>query len=203
MSSNRLFDAVLRTAAAGAILAATATLPAAPAQAGEVVTTNCLHGSRESQSFDSNNEYADKYGSDYGDRYGTSYSFTRPDRVRSHRGFGFRRGFVSNSTNPNGGGAISEVDSGSNSGYGSGSSRAYGVDSKNGYGDDSCVETRRELVNPYVIQVPPPQTEKDMAESVTRERLWQARCRPVIHQEADGVRRYHYAAVGCDYGRYE
>ena len=33
--------------------------------------------------------------------------------------------------------------------------------------------------------------------------LWQARCHPVIRQDQYGVPRYHYAAPGCDLGKYE
>jgi hypothetical protein len=203
MSSNRLFDAVLRTAATSAILAAVATFPAAPAQAGEVVTTNCLHGSGERHSVGYGNTYDEQSGSAYGNRFGTAYSFTRPDTFRARRGFGFRRGFAATSTNPHGGGAISGADAGSGTGYTGGSSQGYDVGSRNSYGDDSCVETRHELVNPYVILVPPPQTDRDVADVASRDRLWQARCRPVIRQDVQGVRRYQYAAPGCDYGKYE
>ena len=203
MSANCLLNAVLRTAAASAMLAAAATLAAAPAQAGEVVMRNCLHGTAESHSFGYANTYSDEYGRDYGDRYGSSYSYTRPDSVWSRGRFGFRRGFVANSTNPNGGGAISGGDSGSGSGYRGGSSTGYGTGSRTAYGDDSCVEVRRELTNPYLIPVPSPLTEKDVADAAGRERLWQARCRPVIRQDVHGVRRYQYAAPGCEYGKYE
>jgi len=82
-----------------------------------------------------------------------------------------------------------------NNGWGNGSGRGYG------YG--GCIETRHELVNPYVIHVPPPKTEKEVAEAAERDRLWQARCRPTIRQDQYGVRRYHYSAPGCEYGKYE
>jgi hypothetical protein len=82
-------------------------------------------------------------------------------------------------------------------------STSYGSGSVGGYGYGGCVEIRRELVNPYVIPVPPPKTEKELAEAAERERLWEARCRPVIRQDQYGVRRYHYAAPGCEYGKYE
>jgi hypothetical protein len=203
MSRYRLRYGTRCSATCIATLAGILLLQAPSAQAGEIVTRNCLHGSGESHSFGYSNGYGEEYGSDYGDRYGTTYSYTRPDSFRSRRGFGFRRGFVSNSTNPNGGGTIGGADSGSSSGHSSGSSHGYDVGSRSGYGDDSCIEIRRELVNPYVIQVPPPQTEKDVADAAARDGLWQARCRPVIRQDASGVRRYQYAASGCEYGKYE
>jgi len=65
------------------------------------------------------------------------------------------------------------------------------------------LRARRELVNPYVIPVPKPKTEKEVAEAAERDRLWVARCKPVIRQDQYGVRRYHYAAPGCEYGKYE
>jgi hypothetical protein len=191
------------SAACISTLAAILLLQGPSAQAGEVITRNCLHGSGESHSFGYRNEYGEEYGSDHGSRHGTSYSYTRPDDFRFQRGFGFRRGFIANTINPNGGGSISGADSGSSNGYRSGSDSGYGAGSRSGYGDDSCIEIRRELVNPYIISVPQPQTEKDVADAAARDRLWQARCRPVIRQDQHGVRRYQYAAAGCDYGKYE
>jgi len=213
MSANRLLNGLLRATAAGAILAAVATLSASAAQAGEIVTRNCLHGSAESNSFGYRNWHADQYGNGYGDSYGSANSYTRPDSIRTesfrpdgfrhHKGFGFRRGLATTTTNPNGGGTASGAEAGTGSGYGSGSSHGYGYGSTNAYGDDSCVEIRRELTNPYVIQVPPPATEKDVADAAARDRLWQARCKPIIRQDAHGVRRYVFAAAGCEYGKYE
>lgn len=73
-----------------------------------------------------------------------------------------------------------------------------------GSGGVSCVEVwRNGLRNPYVVSVPPPASQQDIADADARERLWQARCRPVIRQDTYGVRRYHYAAPGCEYGKYE
>jgi hypothetical protein len=88
-------------------------------------------------------------------------------------------------------------------GFGYGYSYGYGGGSGGGYGSGSCVETWHKLVNPYVIQVPAPQSEQDVAETASRERLWEARCKPVIRQDQYGVRRYHYAAPGCENGKYE
>lgn len=80
---------------------------------------------------------------------------------------------------------------------------SYGGGSGSSYGSGGCVSIKRELVNPYVIEVPQPRTEKEIADAAERDRLWQARCRPVIRQDHYGVRRYHYAAPGCEYGKYE
>jgi hypothetical protein len=132
-------------------LAAIALLHASPAQAGSIITSNCLHG----------------FGHGYGFNYNRSYNNSWGD------------------------------------GYLGGNAAGYGGGSSGGYGDGGCVEIQRELVNPYVIQVPQPQTEKDIADAAARERLWQARCRPVIRQDQYGVRRYHYSAPGCEYGKYE
>jgi hypothetical protein len=185
------------------------------AHAGEIVTRDCLHGSEESRRAGYGSTYGEQYGSGYGDRSGTTYSYTRPDSIWSrgesgaHRGFRFHRGFgphpgvVATTSDPNGGGAIGTADAGTSSGYRGGSNTGYDVGSTSAYGSDSCVEIRRELTNPYLIHVPPPQNEKDVADVAARERLWQARCRPIIRQDVQGVRRYQYAAAGCDYGRYE
>jgi hypothetical protein len=88
-------------------------------------------------------------------------------------------------------------------GYFGGNAAGYGSRSRHGYRDSGCVETRHELGNPYVIHVAPPQGERAVAEAAEHERLWRSRCRPVIRQDAYGMRRYHYAAPGCDYGKYE
>jgi hypothetical protein len=184
-------------------LAAILLLQMPSAHAGEIVTRDCLHGSEESRRAGYGTTYGEEYGSGYGDRSGTTYSYTRPDRVWSRGAFRFRRGVVSTTSDPNGGGAIGTADAGTSSGYRSGSNAGYDVGSTSAYGSDSCVEIRRELTNPYVIHVPPPQNEKDVADIAARERLWQARCRPIIRQDVQGVRRYQYAAAGCDYGRYE
>ena len=45
--------------------------------------------------------------------------------------------------------------------------------------------------------------EREEAEAAERERLWLARCRPTVEHDQYGVRRYRYAAAGCEYGRYE
>ena len=84
-----------------------------------------------------------------------------------------------------------------------GSATGYGSASGSSYGQAGCVGTKRELTNPFVITIPQPHTEKEIAESAERIRLWQARCRPVVRQDQYGVRRYHYAAPGCEYGKYE
>jgi hypothetical protein len=53
------------------------------------------------------------------------------------------------------------------------------------------------------MNVPQPRSDEEIAESAARDRLWQARCRPVIHQDIYGVKRYIYSAPGCEYGKYE
>ena len=204
MSPKRLHNTMRRTLAGVAILATILLLQAASAQAGEIVTRDCLHGSEDSHRVGLGNSYGEEYGSGYGDRYGTTYTYTRPDRVWSRGAFRFHRGgVVSTTSDPNGGGAVGGAESGTNSGYRGGSSTGYEVGSRSAYGSDNCVEIRRELTNPYIINVPPPQNEKDVADLAARERLWQARCKPVIRQDVHGVRRYQYAAPGCDYGKYE
>ena len=90
-----------------------------------------------------------------------------------------------------------------NYGTGNGNTTAWGSGSGGGYGIGGCVEIQGELVNPYVIEVPQPRTEKEIADAAARGRLWEARCRPTIRQDHYGVRRYHYAAPGCEYGKYE
>ncbi len=72
-----------------------------------------------------------------------------------------------------------------------------------GYGSGNCVEIEGPLTNPYVIEVPPPKGDKEIAEAAERQRLWLARCKPVIRQDHYGVRRYHYAVPDCEYGKYE
>ena len=46
-------------------------------------------------------------------------------------------------------------------------------------------------------------SEEEIAESRERDRRWVARCRPYLRQDQYGVSRYHYAARGCEYGKYE
>ena len=203
MSPKRFSDTMRRSSTGVAVLAAIVLLQAASAQAGEIVTRDCLHGSEESHRVGLGNTFGEEFGSSQGNRYGTTYTYTRPSTVWSRGAFRFHRGVVSTTTDPNGGGSAAGADAGTSSGYRSGSSTGYEVGSRSGYGSDGCVEIRRELTNPYVIHVPPPQNEKDVADLAARERLWQARCRPVIKQDVHGVRRYQYAAPGCDYGKYE
>jgi hypothetical protein len=53
------------------------------------------------------------------------------------------------------------------------------------------------------ITVPAPRDDREAAASAERERLWLARCRPASRLDAHGVRRYWYAAPGCEFGKYE
>jgi hypothetical protein len=203
MSRKHFSDTMRRPSTGVAVLAAIFLLQAASAQAAEIVTRDCLHGSEESHRVGLGSTFGEEFGSSQGNRYGTTSTYTRPSTVWSRGAFRFHRGVVSTTTDPNGGGTTGGADAGTSSGYRSGSSTGYEVGSRSGYGSDGCVEIRRELTNPYVIHVPPPQNEKDVADLAARERLWQARCKPVIKQDVHGVRRYQYAAPGCDYGKYE
>ena len=203
MSRYRLRYATRCAAACIASLAAILLLR--PAHAGEVITRSCLNGSGESHSSGYGNGFSEQYGSDHGDLYGSSYSYTRPDSFHFGRGgFRFRRGFfVTGATDNNGGGGISGGDAGSSNGFRSGSSNGYDVGSRSTYGSESCVEIRRDLTNPYVIQIRPLHAEGTDKEAEEHDRLWRARCRPVARQDGYGVNRYVYAAPGCEYGRYE
>jgi hypothetical protein len=79
----------------------------------------------------------------------------------------------------------------------------YTTDCVYGYGGHSCTRIWRRLGNPYVMQVPRPRSEEEVTEAAARDRLWEARCRPIVRQDMYGVRRYHYFAPGCEYGKYE
>ncbi|MBI4274892.1 MAG: hypothetical protein HY659_09350 [Rhizobiales bacterium] len=48
-----------------------------------------------------------------------------------------------------------------------------------------------------------PEDPKLTAEAAEREAKWVTRCKPVIRQDRYGVRRYHYAAPGCEFGKAE
>jgi hypothetical protein len=75
---------------------------------------------------------------------------------------------------------------------------------RHGSGGVSCVRVWRDgQANPYVIQVPQAQSDEDKTLAAEHERLWKARCHPVIQQDQYGVPRYRYSAPGCDLGKYE
>ena len=201
-----LLNAVRRTTAL-AILAVAAASLALSAQAAEVITTDCLHGSGNSYAFGSRSENGGVYRNDYGDQFGSRYSYTRPHGSGFNgfrRGFGgrFHRGFLAGARDDNGGGSISGVNAGSNNGSHDGYADETGAGSRTARDSTSCVEVRHELVNPYVIQVPP-RAEAEAREAENHERLWRARCRPAIKQDRYGVNRYVYAAPGCEFGKYE
>lgn len=84
--------------------------------------------------------------------------------------------------------------------------RADGARSRScvGAGDSyTCVTSwRHGATDPNTTAVPAP-TPQELTESRNRERRWLARCRPVVRQDAYGVPRYHYAAAGCEFGKYE
>jgi hypothetical protein len=200
-------DAMRPTAAWAAALATIAVLNIPPVHAGEVRTIDCIRTFSEGQRFD----YRSGYDSNHGDGYGNSYSsgFNGDDRRRSNGGItrGFRDGagqlFVGGTRNGLYGGSIQGSETGASSGYDNGYSSGYGTSSAGGSGSESCVEIRHELINPYVIHVPPTQSTEDSTATNERERLWRARCRPVVTQDKYGVSRYAYSAPGCDYGKTE
>jgi hypothetical protein len=66
---------------------------------------------------------------------------------------------------------------------------------------ESCITMFRKLnPNPYVIHVPAPVSEQEIAEYRQRDMRWEERCKPTIRQDAFGVSRYAYAARGCEFG---
>ncbi len=195
----------IQRAGVAAALAAMLLLHGPAAQAGEVTTTNCLHGFNDAYRSGESQDYTGEYGSNYGDSY--SYSRANSDSRRGFRG-GFRRagshgGLIGGNGNGHGGAGGSGSRAGYNSGYAGGHSNQSGGGSSSGDSLDSCVEIRRELTNPYVIHVQGPQSPDEIAESAHRDRLWRIRCRPVIQQDTFGVNCYRYAAPGCEYGKYE
>jgi len=204
MSRYRFRYATRCPAACIASLTATLLMHAPPAQAGEVVTTDCLHGAGDSYSSSYTKSHADRYGSDYGDTYGNGYSYSRTGSAHFRGGFvgRHRRQLVTGTDNENGGGTLNGSDAGSNSGHREGNTNGSTTGARTSYGSDSCVEIRHELTNPYVIHVPP-RTQAEERETAEHERLWRARCHPVVKQDRYGVDRYVYAAPGCGYGRYE
>ena len=73
-----------------------------------------------------------------------------------------------------------------------------------GRGGISCVHTwHYGSSNPYIIKVPQPQTDEEIADAKERDKLWRNHCRPVVRQDMYGVSRYTYAAPGCEYGKFE
>jgi len=207
MQSKPFRDTMRCTAAWAVTVATIALLHIPPALAGEVRTTDCIHGFSEGQRSD----YSSQFGSSYGNGYGNSYSsgFSGEDQRGFDggftRGFGgrFRHRFIVGSRSGLYGGSNSGAEAGTGSGYDNGYGYGTTTGSRSGSNSDSCVEIRHELTNPYVIHVQPQQSAEDARAVNERERLWRARCRPVAKQDAYGVSRYAYAAPGCEYGRYE
>src|SRR4030081_353537 len=78
----------IQRAGVAAALAATLLLYGPAAQAGEVPTSNCLHGFSDAYRFGASQNYTGEYGSDYGNSHG--YNRTDSDSRRGFRG-GFRR----------------------------------------------------------------------------------------------------------------
>ena len=68
----------------------------------------------------------------------------------------------------------------------------------------SCVHTWRSgNSNPYIIKVPQPESEAEIADAKERDRLWRNHCHPIVKQDVYGVSRYSYSAPGCEYGKFE
>ena len=65
----------------------------------------------------------------------------------------------------------------------------------------SCITHWGARGDPRLRHVPGPRNAQEEAEFIARDRKWIARCRPVIRQDQYGVSRYHYAALGCEFGR--
>ena len=54
-----------------------------------------------------------------------------------------------------------------------------------------------------VIKVPSPRDDQEAAAAAERDRKWVARCRPASQLDDYGVRRFYYAAPGCEFGKHE
>lgn len=54
--------------------------------------------------------------------------------------------------------------------------------------------------DPYLRVVPQPRNVDDMNAAQQRIMRWKERCKPVIHLDALGVRRFSYAAPRCEFG---
>ena len=73
-----------------------------------------------------------------------------------------------------------------------------------GGGGMACIKIYRDgITDPHIRQAPEIRGEREIAEADERDRQWVARCRPIARHDAYGVKRYEYAAAGCQYGRYE
>jgi hypothetical protein len=48
--------------------------------------------------------------------------------------------------------------------------------------------------------VPQSENEAEKERATARDRKWIDRCHPTIAQDRYGVPRYHYAALGCEFG---
>jgi hypothetical protein len=68
------------------------------------------------------------------------------------------------------------------------------------WGSFNCVARIGVATDPYVRQVPQPETEAEKTRATARDHRWIDRCRPVITQDRLGVPRYHYSAPGCEFG---
>ncbi len=46
-----------------------------------------------------------------------------------------------------------------------------------------------------------PQTDEERAEAAEKDRRWVAHCRPALREDRFGMKRYVYAAAGCEFGK--
>ncbi len=68
------------------------------------------------------------------------------------------------------------------------------------YRSFSCTTVWARAQDPNIRIVPAAAAALEQQAFAERDRLWLARCRPVIRQDRYGVSRYHYAARGCEFG---
>ncbi len=69
-----------------------------------------------------------------------------------------------------------------------------------GRGGFNCAFRAGPPGDPYIRPVPQPENDGDKDRAAARDRKWIEHCRPTIAQDRYGVPRYHYAAVGCEFG---
>jgi hypothetical protein len=79
-----------------------------------------------------------------------------------------------------------------------------GVEDHDCFGGDNSYSCRRIFRtvrrNPHIIEVPEA-SGRELAAMQERDRRWEARCRPIVRQDAYGMPRNVYAAPGCEFGR--
>lgn len=57
------------------------------------------------------------------------------------------------------------------------------------------------LGNPYVRQVPQPESADEIHAMRVQDEAWKERCKPTTRFDKLGVEHYVYAAEGCEFGR--